>query len=415
MGNQQSIINHSDGITCRLPDTVKVKPRFSARDIFSTRQTVSDLPKNVFGPQNTVTITIDHYNQQQQLEKQSSVITLTDKSKLSLPNISTREIYTAETVIEDLKTKSTGQPDSTYSIEEFTCLLAFGIQLNVDHPFLTRSSVSVNPQHSHHENRAAPSVTAEDIMDQVREKNLAMNSQTTYSMEEIISAFGIGDAATTPRSFESVGDFNGSRLFSGMESFHDSGNSNSSGRSIGFNSMAVPMRSSVASLISLSAETPQQRLTSRSSMQNLDVSEQLQYEMPRFEREIKLRMHPVTYKCGEYIIRKHEIGLEMYFLSKGTVEVVSGDGRTIYSIIHKGSFFGELGVLFNVPRTASVRAFEDCYCMVLTRENLKAALEHFPNIESRFKQVAERRMTEVKKMISYKRMLEFQPKMDHVT
>ncbi|RKO86798.1 hypothetical protein BDK51DRAFT_48923 [Blyttiomyces helicus] len=63
-------------------------------------------------------------------------------------------------------------------------------------------------------------------------------------------------------------------------------------------------------------------------------------ELPLFELKLKKSMTPAIFIKGEFIIRKHEIGRQMYFLSKGTVEVVSADGMTQYSIINRGSFFG---------------------------------------------------------------------------
>ncbi|KAJ3159098.1 Cyclic nucleotide-gated olfactory channel [Geranomyces michiganensis] len=63
-------------------------------------------------------------------------------------------------------------------------------------------------------------------------------------------------------------------------------------------------------------------------------------ELPDFERELNSRMTPAIFLAGEYVIRKREVGREMYFLSKGKVEVVSSDGKTVYSTIGPGSFFG---------------------------------------------------------------------------
>ncbi|KAI9104956.1 hypothetical protein DFS34DRAFT_222386 [Phlyctochytrium arcticum] len=119
-------------------------------------------------------------------------------------------------------------------------------------------------------------------------------------------------------------------------------------------------------------------------------------ELPSFERLLKQRMTPAVFMKGEYIIRKREIGREMYFLSNGKVEVVSGDGKRIYSVIGQGSFFGELGVYFNLPRTASVRAAEMCYCMMLTRSHLEQVLQNFPCISVRFHVAIAQRMEEVR-------------------
>ncbi|KAJ3400856.1 hypothetical protein HDU80_006533 [Chytriomyces hyalinus] len=314
-----------------------------------------------------------------------------------------REIHTAETVIEDVKSRHLGKPDSTYSIEEFTALMAFGVQLNVDHPSLTPAHYSNAAMREEYGGASARPdrisspqresiFTAEDVIDQVKEKHLTADP-STFSMEEIISFFGVEN--TRSSSARNITDTSSEAADMDILSSRVS--------TVKRNSDPLEMldASNSQSRISITrvstAGTPDSG-RSRSTL-----------ELPHFEREIKHRMYPVIYRTGELIIRKHEIGHEMYFLSKGTVEVVSGDCKTVYSVIHKGSFFGELGVLFNVPRTAS-----DCYCMILTRENLDVVLKYFPNIAQRFRQVAERRMSEVKKMISYKQMLEYQQKMEAV-
>ncbi|KAL2912857.1 hypothetical protein HK105_207638 [Polyrhizophydium stewartii] len=125
------------------------------------------------------------------------------------------------------------------------------------------------------------------------------------------------------------------------------------------------------------------------------VAQLLESELPEMERRLMQRMRPAIYLAGEYIIRKHDIGKQMYFLSRGQVEVVSGDGKVQYSVINRGSFFGELGVLFDIPRTASVRAIDNCVCMVLTRKDLDDVMKDFPAISERFQQVVVARMEEV--------------------
>ena len=46
----------------------------------------------------------------------------------------------------------------------------------------------------------------------------------------------------------------------------------------------------------------------------------------------------------------------MYFIQRGTVEVVSEDDEPIvFDTMGEGSFFGEISVVFGCPRTASIR------------------------------------------------------------
>ena len=46
----------------------------------------------------------------------------------------------------------------------------------------------------------------------------------------------------------------------------------------------------------------------------------------------------------------------MYFIHRGTVEVVSEhDEPIIFDTMGEGRFFGEISVVFSCPRTASIR------------------------------------------------------------
>ncbi|KAJ3033612.1 hypothetical protein HDV00_006038 [Rhizophlyctis rosea] len=131
--------------------------------------------------------------------------------------------------------------------------------------------------------------------------------------------------------------------------------------------------------------------------EDLPSTHSITLELPAFERSLRARMSPQVFLKGELIIRKHDVGKDMWFLSKGKVEVVSGDLKKRYGIIEEGSFFGELGVLFDIPRTASIRALSNCYCMRLTRVDLESAMQPFPLISERFRKVVAERMVEVQK------------------
>ena len=45
----------------------------------------------------------------------------------------------------------------------------------------------------------------------------------------------------------------------------------------------------------------------------------------------------------------------MYFVNRGAVEVVSEDGKVVFAVINKGEFFGEISLVFSIPRTSSIR------------------------------------------------------------
>ena len=46
---------------------------------------------------------------------------------------------------------------------------------------------------------------------------------------------------------------------------------------------------------------------------------------------------------------------QMFFINRGTVDVVSEDGSVVFATMTEGKFFGEISLVFSCPRTASIR------------------------------------------------------------
>ena len=68
---------------------------------------------------------------------------------------------------------------------------------------------------------------------------------------------------------------------------------------------------------------------------------------------------------GDLVCREGEIAREMYFIKSGTVQVQL-HGQPV-TLLKKGSYFGEIGLLRIARRNASVRAMTDCDLFVLTK------------------------------------------------
>ena len=75
------------------------------------------------------------------------------------------------------------------------------------------------------------------------------------------------------------------------------------------------------------------------------------------------RLTPVSAAPGQEVIRQGEPGDRFYVLLSGAVEV-ERDGRVI-DRMGPGAAFGEIALLLDVPRTATVRATSPCALLAL--------------------------------------------------
>ena len=103
---------------------------------------------------------------------------------------------------------------------------------------------------------------------------------------------------------------------------------------------------------------------------------------------IALEMNPQIFMLGDFIVRAGEPGESMYFISRGTVDLVSPDESSIYGTLTSGDFFGEIALLLNQPRTASVRAVDYCDVYSLSRSAFNEILSRHPEAADHIREIA---------------------------
>ncbi|KAI9217498.1 hypothetical protein BC828DRAFT_391007 [Blastocladiella britannica] len=113
-----------------------------------------------------------------------------------------------------------------------------------------------------------------------------------------------------------------------------------------------------------------------------------------FMRMLSLALQPVLFLPNEYVVKKGDIGSEMFFIHRGRVDVVSEEGAVVFATMNEGSFFGEIALFLSRPRTASIRAstYTDIY--VLSKQNLDEVLSYYPIIKERILLAATERLRE---------------------
>ncbi len=97
-----------------------------------------------------------------------------------------------------------------------------------------------------------------------------------------------------------------------------------------------------------------------------------------FVRELASHLRPALFMPGDYIIHKGETGDQMYFISRGTAELLDDENHPMATFTD-GSFFGEMALILSQPRTANIRAVDYCDVYILRKNTFDKLLDKFPD------------------------------------
>ena len=108
-------------------------------------------------------------------------------------------------------------------------------------------------------------------------------------------------------------------------------------------------------------------------------------DLERIARQLDL----IEVVAGSEVIRQGDIGDRFYVVESGTFEIVL-DGATI-ATAGEGDYFGEIALLHDVPRTATVRATGAAAVWALDQEEFLATVTGLPQAESAAHAISEER------------------------
>jgi CRP-like cAMP-binding protein len=110
--------------------------------------------------------------------------------------------------------------------------------------------------------------------------------------------------------------------------------------------------------------------------------------------EIASMADELDFPEGKTLIREGERGHEFLVLVEGTVEV-SRKGRTL-SPLGRADSIGEIALVLDVPRTATVTTTSPVRALVLTSQSFRSLLEGSPQIQLKIiRSLAERLAPEI--------------------
>ncbi|KAJ5514449.1 Leucine-rich repeat cysteine-containing subtype [Penicillium fimorum] len=108
--------------------------------------------------------------------------------------------------------------------------------------------------------------------------------------------------------------------------------------------------------------------------------------------EVGQHLRPQLHAPNDYILTEGDEAKAIYWLVRGAVSVTSRDGESIYAELKPGAFFGEIGLLMDRPRTATIIARTRCMLVVLTKDDFRKILPRFPEVERAIREEAQERL-----------------------
>ena len=114
------------------------------------------------------------------------------------------------------------------------------------------------------------------------------------------------------------------------------------------------------------------------------LSEIMKHQDESRIREIADLMRVESYPAGHALCREGETGNILFVIGEGRVEVTQkneeGYGNRRLGEAGRGDLIGEMSLLQNAPRNATVTALTDCIVLEMEKKDLEAILGHNPAV-----------------------------------
>lgn len=111
----------------------------------------------------------------------------------------------------------------------------------------------------------------------------------------------------------------------------------------------------------------------------------------RFKVDVALQLELCVATPGDYIFKEDDPASNMYFVISGELEVLNKNEDQILAKMKSGDFFGEIALVKQIPRSATVRASTYCHLYKLKRKTFKSVIVNHPEIAAQIEDQARSR------------------------
>lgn len=105
-----------------------------------------------------------------------------------------------------------------------------------------------------------------------------------------------------------------------------------------------------------------------------------------------------TASPGEILFKEDDPGENLYWIESGSLAILQGnlDSPTLLTFRYPGHVVGEIALLENISRTASVVAIQPTHLRYLNKEKFQEILSHIPDVSLEIMRLLSSRLREVK-------------------
>ena len=102
------------------------------------------------------------------------------------------------------------------------------------------------------------------------------------------------------------------------------------------------------------------------------------YSSENLKNVLLLALKAKTYDPNSLIVRSGGMAKEIFFISKGTVDIINETEDKKYCSLSEGDYFGDLSIMLGEKRTASVKTTEFCETFILYSEDFFRIKKEYP-------------------------------------
>ena len=123
------------------------------------------------------------------------------------------------------------------------------------------------------------------------------------------------------------------------------------------------------------------------------------YSSDRLRHVLLMALKPRTFDPGSVIARAGDTGNEIFFISKGTIDVMDEKQENKYLELTRGDYFGVLSIMTRERRTATAisKGFSEIF--VLSLEDFRDIKEEYPEFREVLKKVSSEKSEKTEEMV----------------